>query len=93
MFGTPWHGEAKFGSPRGIRLGKIFFLHHGHQNTVQPLSVAGSVQKLLQCSFPPYWDAPGMEFTVDFFEQLATRVPSHELTFEPDAKVIGFIMN
>jgi hypothetical protein len=93
MFGTPWHGEAKFGSPRGIRLEKIFFLHHGQKNTVQSLSVAGSVQKLLQCSFPPYWDAAGMEYTVGFFEQLATRVPSHELTFEPDARVINFLMN
>ena len=93
MFGTPWHGEAKFGSPRGMRLEKIFFLQHGHKNTVQPLSAAGSVQRLLQCSFPPFWDAAGMQYTVGFFEQLATRVPSHELIFKPDPRVIEFLLN
>ena len=91
MFGTPWHGEAKFGSARGIKLEKIFFLRHGQNNTAQRLSVAGSVQKLLQCSFPPYWDAAGMGYTVAFFEQLATRVPCYEMTFEPDARVIEFL--
>jgi hypothetical protein len=88
MFGTPWHGEAKFGSARGVRLEKIFFLRHGQNNKIQSLSTIQSVQKLLQCSFPPYWDAAGMEYTMGFFEQLTTRVPCYELTFEPDERVI-----
>ena len=91
MYGTPWHGEAKFGSARGIKLEKIFFLRHGQINSAQPLSTAGAVQKLLQCSFPPYWDAAGMEYTVAFFEQLATRLPCCEMTFEPSARVIEFL--
>ena len=88
MFGTPWHGEAKFGSARGVRLEKIFFLRHGQNNKVQSLSTIQSIQKLLQCSFPPYWDAAGMKYTMGFFEQLTTRVPCYELTFEPDERVI-----
>jgi hypothetical protein len=91
MYGTPWHGEAKFGSPRGVKLEKIFFLRHSQKNAVQPLSVNRSVLKLLQCSFPPYWDAAGMEFTMGFFEELTTRVPCHELAFEPDKRVIEVI--
>ena len=91
MFGTPWHGEAKFGSARGIRLEKIFFLQHGPKNQIQPLAASGSVQKLLQSSFPPYWDAAGMAYTMVFFEELATRVSCHELSFEPDGKVIDFV--
>ena len=88
MYGTPWHGEAKFGSARGVRLDKIFFLRHAQNNKIQSLSTIQSVQKLLQCSFPPYWDAAGMEYTMGFFEQLTTRVPCYELTFEPDERVI-----
>lgn len=91
MYGTPWHGEAKFGSPRGIKLEKIFFLRHSQNNAVQPLSVTKSVLKLLQCSFPPYWDAAGMEFTMELFEELATRVPCYELMFEPDKRVIDLL--
>jgi hypothetical protein len=91
MFGTPWHGEAKFGSARGIKLEKIFFLHHGQKNETQPLTVSGSVQKLLQCSFPPYWDAAGMQYTMGFFEKLATRISCDELAFRPDESVIEMI--
>ena len=29
MYGTPWHGEARFASPRGARIERIFFLKHG----------------------------------------------------------------
>jgi hypothetical protein len=91
MFGTPWHGEAKFGMARGVRLEKIFFLRHGQKNRTQSLSAAGSVQKMLQCSFPPFWDAAGMEYTIGFFVQLATRLPCYELTVVPDKRVIEFL--
>jgi hypothetical protein len=91
MFGTPWHGEAQFGAARGIRLNHIFFLHHGQKNEVQPLTVSESVQKLLQCSFPPYWDAAGMQFSMKLFEEIAARVHCHELAFEPDGKAVDFV--
>lgn len=91
MFGTPWHGEAKFGSARGIKLNRIFFLQHGTNNRIHSLTAGGSVRKLLQCSFPPYWDAAGMQYTMAYFEKVATRVPCHALEFEPDKRVIAFI--
>ena len=91
MYGTPWHGEAKFGSPRGVKLEQIFFLRHSRKNGIQPLTRVESVLRMLQCSFPPYWDAAGMEFTMGFFEKVATHVPFHELLFEPDKRVIDFI--
>jgi hypothetical protein len=91
MYGTPWHGEAKFGSAQGVKLEKIFFLRHGPKKVIQPLSRAESVLRLLQCSFPPFWDAAGMEYTMEFFEALATRVACHELTFRPDESAIEMI--
>jgi hypothetical protein len=91
MYGTPWHGEAKFGSPRGVKLENIFFLRHGRKNAIETLSGSESVLKLLQCSFPPYWDAAGMEYTLRFFEKLSKRVPCCELAFKPDDSVIEMI--
>ena len=91
MFGTPWHGEARFGAARGIGLKYIFFLHHGQKNEIQPLTISESVQKLLQCSFPPYWDPAGMQFSMQLFEDIAVRVPCQQLAFEPDGKVIDFV--
>jgi hypothetical protein len=88
MFGTPWHGEAKFGSPRGVKLDEIYFLHHYKNNTVQASSAAETVMKLLQCSFPSFWDPAGMDFTMAFFEGLATRISCNDLWFKPDESAI-----
>jgi energy-coupling factor transporter ATP-binding protein EcfA2 len=91
MYGTPWHGEAQFVSPRGVKLKKMFFLRHAGQNEVHPLSGAESVQQLLKCSFPPFWDATGMNFTLDLFTDLATVVPCYGLGFKPDRSAIDYI--
>jgi hypothetical protein len=88
IYGTPWHGEAKFGSPRGVKLDKIFFLRHSQINAIQPLSRVESVLRMLQCSFPPYWDAAGMEYTMELFEKIVAQVPCYELAFEPNESAI-----
>ncbi len=88
MYGTPWHGEAKFGAPRGIKLEKIYFLRHGQSNTIQSLFNSGTVLNLVQCSFPPHWEADGMNYTLEFFERLASRVSCSELEFRPDVSAL-----
>jgi hypothetical protein len=93
IYGTPWHGEAQFVSPRGVNLKKMFFLRHAEQNEILALNGVESVQQLLKCSFPPFWDAKGMNFTLDLFSELATAVPCYELDFKPDKSVIDFIYN
>jgi hypothetical protein len=91
MYGTPWHGEAKFGSPQSAGLDKIFFIRHGDANSVRKIKGAEAVQYLLTCSFPPYWDSAGMKFTLEFFSQMADDVPCYELFFKPDMNVIELI--
>jgi hypothetical protein len=92
MYGTPWHGEAQFVSPRGVKLKKMFFLRHAEQNEIHPLNGVESVQQLLKCSFPPFWDAKGMEFTLDIFSELTAAVPSCQLDFKPDRSAVDFIL-
>ena len=91
MYGTPWHGDAPFGSPRGVELERIFFLGHGRKNALRDLKGAGAMLQFLKCSFPPYWDAPGMESAMELFEELPTRVSCCELSFKPDQSAIEFI--
>jgi hypothetical protein len=91
MYGTPWHGEAKFGSPHDVKLERIFFLAHGRSNSVEQISKAQSVQHLLQCSFPPFWDAVGMGSAVDLFSELVSTVPCYRLEFFPDRRVVADI--
>jgi hypothetical protein len=91
IYGTPWHGEGKFGSPGAARLEKIFFLTKGRVNALRSLKGVDPVSRFLTCSFPPYWDKGGMDFTVEFLTKLATKVHCEELSFKPDRSVIDFL--
>lgn len=92
IYGTPWHGEAQFVSPRAVKLKKIFFLRHAGQNEIHSLHGIEAVQQLLTCSFPPFWDAKGMEFSLELFSELSAAVPCYQLDFKPDRSVIDYIL-
>jgi hypothetical protein len=91
VFGTPWHGEAAFGSPRETILERIFFLSHGKENSVKDVKGLDPVSHLLTCSFPPLWDSQGMEFALEFFSQLASQVPCQELSFRPEKSALALV--
>jgi len=91
MYGTPWHGEAKFATPKAVRLENIFFLKHGPTNAMGKTRALDRVSRLLTCSFPPYWDTPGMAFTMALFSDLTHHVPCHELTFKPDKSALDLV--
>ena len=91
MYGTPWHGEGKFGSPDSVRLDQLFFIKHGKENSILKSNNTQSVTQFLKCSFPPLWDAAGMEYSMDFFSDLAAAVPCNELSFKPDGSILDFL--
>jgi hypothetical protein len=91
IYGTPWHGEAAFGSSGGAALDRIFFIRHGDRNQVRPLGKARSVQELLKASFPPLWDPAGMGAALELFEELAAAVPCAEMWFRPEPGVCEWI--
>ena len=90
-YGTPWHGEAAFGSPRQAKLERIFFLSHGQENSTQEMTGLDPVARLLTCSFPPLWDPQGMECALEFFSQIADHVPFQELSFRPEKSVLALV--
>jgi hypothetical protein len=91
MYGTPWHGEARFVSPRSARLAHIFFLQHDQYNAVRPLNRADTVVEFLKASFPPFWDTEGVEFAMAFLSDLTEAMPCRALSFKPDVSVVDFI--
>jgi hypothetical protein len=93
IYGTPWHGEGKFGSPGSVKLDQIFFIKHAQKNSITKSNNAHSVTQFLQCSFPPFWDAGGMEYSMDIFSELAGAIPCRLLSFKPDRRVIEFVDN
>jgi hypothetical protein len=90
LYGTPWHGEARFGSPGGVPLERVYFIRHETHNATKAIRPAAAVREFLKCSFPPYWSASGMKAALELYVQLATEVPCAELFFVPDESIVEF---
>jgi energy-coupling factor transporter ATP-binding protein EcfA2 len=91
IYGTPWHGDARFASPAKVKLEKIFFIKHGRANSIKTVGGSFPVLQFLKASFPPYWDKNCMQFTMEFFHDLVAVIPCLEMSFVPDSKVVGFV--
>jgi hypothetical protein len=91
VYGTPWHGDEPFASSGPAPLARIFFLRHGPANRVHRVSASEAAARLLACSFVPFYDQSGIEFTLGFLDQLTQSVPCHDLEFTPDQSVIDFV--
>jgi hypothetical protein len=90
--GTPWHGDAKFASAESVVLERIFFLRQGKENAINEIKGIHPVSLFLTTSFPPFWDADGMVYTLQMLTDLTAQVPSQELTFRPDRSIIDFVL-
>ncbi len=91
MHGNPWHGEARFVSPRSAKLANIFFLQHDQECAVRPINRADTVVELLKASSPPFWDSQGIESAMAFLSDLTEAVPCQALSFKPDVIAVDFI--
>ena len=93
MYGTPWHGDFREVSPKGMPIRKVFFLKHGKENSAVPKKGAEAVSMLLTRAFPPLWDQKGMDYTLSLLDRMASKLPCYELHFLPDKKIIDFARN
>lgn len=91
LYGTPWCGDARAASPQGVPLERIFVIRHAGKNRAVPLTPLDAASRLLVRSFPTFWDADGMAFTLAFLGDLAQAVPCYELGFVPDGSVVEYV--
>ena len=91
MYGTPWHGEARFASPARAPLAGIYFLARGPKNELVLQKSSKAVGRLFACSFPLFYDPKALEFTLSFLDDVAKTAPCYELRFVPDEKVVNFL--
>ena len=92
IYGTPWHGEAKLASPARAPLKEVLFLQHGSRNERVSIGKAEAVARLISCSFVPFYNPDGMEFSLGFCDEVVKSAPSYELGFVPDKSVVEFIL-
>jgi hypothetical protein len=91
MYGTPWHGEGRLSHPGQAPLRHIYFLRHGTANELILQSTCDAITRLFACSFPLFHSAEALDFTLSFFDEVASRVPAYELRFLPDARVLDLL--
>jgi hypothetical protein len=90
-YGTPWCGDVQVASPAAFPLERIFVIRHAPANGAARLRPAEAAQSLLARSFLPFWDAPGMAFTLAFLDELVQAVPCYDYGFVPDRSAVDFV--
>jgi len=93
MYGTPWHGEARYASPKSAPLARIFILEHGHGNVLTPLSPGQAVAELFARSFVPFHRHEYVVSALTFLEEVVANVPVYRFAFEPDHRAVDAILN
>jgi hypothetical protein len=91
--GTPWHGDAKTHLADKAPLETIYFIVHGKENRIVPLSKPEIVTRLLVRCFPTFYLKQGMDNTLGFIGDLADIVPCFELQFTPDQRAVDEVLH
>jgi hypothetical protein len=93
MYGTPWHGDGGWASPRSAPLKRVFILKQSGENYVRSLKAVEAVGLMLARTFTTLWDNEKIAFNIKFLEALTQSVPCQELGFLPDVSIIDHIFN
>jgi hypothetical protein len=88
MFGTPWHGEAELCSASSAPLAAIHLLSQAARTELVDMLPAAAAASLFGCTFPPFYDAKALGFTLDCLDQLVRDVPVRLLRFLPDRSAV-----
>ena len=92
MYGTPWHGEAELSLAMRVPLADVYLLVQSPGNEIRTIPAAAAVARLFGCSFPPFYDAPSIDYTLRFLERLVRAVPVRELRFTRDRSVVDLVL-
>ncbi len=91
VWGTPWHGEARFASPASGRLAGMYFLRHARQTRTTRLSPGEASLRLASDCFQAGWPREGLTHLLDLCARLAEGIPCHDLAFRPDPSVFQIL--
>jgi len=90
-YGSPWPSSGGFVLNASAPLKKIYFLEHGLENALEPLTTREAVLRLLDVALVPWMDAAFFDPMIQTLESLIRNVPYAVLRFRPDAAVADFL--
>jgi len=83
MYGTPWHGDAGVASAHRAPLTAIFFLEQAPRHQILPTSQPQAAAELFARAFLPQYKKSGIEFTLQFLDDLTRFIPCSIFRFAP----------
>lgn len=91
LFSTPWHSPGFQIMPGNAPLSRLFILEHAPQNKARRLGLAEAVISLLPLCYLPVWNKAGLDFTLEFLEDLCRSLPVYRLGFTPDRRAVEYV--
>lgn len=91
MYGTPWHGDAGVASPGRAALTAIFLLEQAPAHELIPMSASRAAAELFARAFVPHYLRNGIQFSLDFVEQVTRSVPCSTFRFAPTPDAVEVI--
>jgi hypothetical protein len=91
VYGSPWPSAGGFVLNTAAPLRKIYFLEHGPEQVVEPISTREAVFRMLDVSMVPWLDTAFFDPVIQTMEALINAVPHAVLRFRPDVSVVDAI--
>ncbi len=91
VYGSPWPSSGGFVLSASAPLRKLYFLEHGPEHAVEPVSTREAVLRLLDVSMVPWLDSAFFDPVIQTLEALIRSVPHAVLRFRPDASVVDAV--
>ena len=91
MYGTPWHGDAGVASAESAPLSAIFLLEQSPVHELRPISQTKAAAELFARAFVPHYLKSGIQFSLEFVDQVTRAVPSSVFRFAPTPDAVEVI--
>ena len=91
MYGTPWHGDAGVASPGRAALSAVFLLEQAPSDELIPLTQTKAAAELFARAFVPHYLKGGIQFSLEFVDQITQSVPCSVFRFAPTPGAVEVI--
>jgi hypothetical protein len=91
VYGSPWPSSGKFTLNAAAPLKKIYFIEHGPEQEIVPLTTREAVLRLLDVALVPWLDSAFFDPLIQTLESIIHTVPYAVLRFRPEASVVDVV--
>lgn len=91
IFGTPWSGTSNIHCNQKAPLNAIVVLEQAPENSIQQLTIAEAIQRLMPRVFLPYYDSTMMSIGFNIFEKIISSTPVYLLKCRPDKEAVELV--